>query len=156
MKVAFVGHRRIEETEELKNKLKNTLERLIKDEHADTFYFGSRSDFNSICYNAITELKERYPQIRRIYVRAEYEYAYQSYIDSLLSRYEETFFPKQVHGAGQASYIKRNQIMVDFCDVFVTYCDKNYLPKNGKSGTMAAVDYAKKKGKRVVNLFESG
>jgi len=45
----FIGHRTIKETEELRNKLSATIERLITDEKADTFLFGSKSRFDSLC-----------------------------------------------------------------------------------------------------------
>ena len=70
----FFGHRTINETEELKSKLNEIIEKLIVDEKVDTFLFGSKSRFNSLCLELVTELKEKYPHIKRIYVRAEYPY----------------------------------------------------------------------------------
>lgn len=67
----FFGHRTINETAELKSKLIEIIEKLIVDEKVDTFLFGSRSDFDDLCYDIITQLKEKYPHIKRIYVRAE-------------------------------------------------------------------------------------
>ena len=68
----FFGHRTINETEELKSKLIETIEKLIVEKQVDTFLFGSKSRFNSLCQETVTELKEKYPHIKRIYVRAEY------------------------------------------------------------------------------------
>ena len=68
----FFGHRKINETEELKSKLFEIIEKLIVDEKVDTFLFGSKSRFNSLCLELVTEIKEKYPHIKRIYVRAEY------------------------------------------------------------------------------------
>jgi len=42
-KVCFIGNRTINETKELKLKLTETVERLITEEKADTFLFGSKS-----------------------------------------------------------------------------------------------------------------
>ena len=39
----FFGHRTINETEELKSKLIEIIEKLIVDERVDTFLFGSKS-----------------------------------------------------------------------------------------------------------------
>ena len=41
----FFGHRTINETEELKSKLIEIIEKLIVDEKVDTFLFGSKSRF---------------------------------------------------------------------------------------------------------------
>lgn len=38
----FFGHRKIDETEELKSKLIEIIEKLIVDEKVDTFLFGRR------------------------------------------------------------------------------------------------------------------
>ena len=70
--VCFLGHKTIDETEELKSKLIEIIEKLIEDEKVDTFLFGSKSRFNSLCLELVTEIKEKYPHIKRVYVRAEY------------------------------------------------------------------------------------
>jgi uncharacterized phage-like protein YoqJ len=67
----FFGHRTINETEELKSKLKEVIEKLIIGENVDTFLFGSKSRFNSMCLEIVTEIKEKHPNIKRVYVRAE-------------------------------------------------------------------------------------
>lgn len=64
------GHRTINETEELKSELIEIIEKLIVEENVDTFLFGSKSRFNSLCQETVTKIKERYPYIKRIYVRA--------------------------------------------------------------------------------------
>lgn len=154
MKVAFIGHRKIEYSQELENRLTNTIEHLIVNDGADEFMFGSVSDFNDLCYDVVTELKERYVHIRRIRVRAEFEHIDDEYTEFLLSIYEDTFYPPQVHGAGRLSYIKRNQVMVDMCDILIVYFNEKYVPyTQTNSGTKIAVEYAKKKNKRLINLF---
>ncbi|MBQ3034263.1 MAG: hypothetical protein IJD28_07765 [Deferribacterales bacterium] len=68
----FIGHRNINETEELKIKLMSLIEKLIEDENVDTFLFGSKSRFNSLCLELVTKIKEKHPHVKRIYVRAEF------------------------------------------------------------------------------------
>ena len=158
MKVAFIGHRKIEQSQRLKDNLIEILTNLIINKNADTFLFGSKSEFDSLCYAVVSELKSSYPNIRRVYVRAEYEYIDKSYKDYLLQSYEDTYYPKEVEGAGKLSYIKWNQVLIDSCDLLIAYCDENYHPQSrrGKvnSGTKTAVDYAKKKNTRIINLFD--
>ena len=67
--------------------------------------------------------------------------------------------------AGRASYVERNQEMINQSDFCIVYYNKNYLPsrrKNSKrdltdyqpkSGTKIAYDYEVKKKKMIVNLF---
>ena len=86
----FFGHRKINETEELKSKLIEIIEKLIVDEKVDTFLFGSKSRFNSLCLELVTELKEKYPHIKRVYVRTEYPDINEQYTNYLLESYEDT------------------------------------------------------------------
>ena len=53
----FIGHRTIIETEKLKTHLIKIIEKLVTDENVDTFLFGSKSRFNSLCLEAVTEMK---------------------------------------------------------------------------------------------------
>ena len=80
----FFGHRTINETEELKERLTEIIEKLIVDEKVDTFLFGSKSRFNSLCLELVTEIKGKYPHIKRVYVRAEYPYISEHYKNYLL------------------------------------------------------------------------
>lgn len=159
VQVAFIGHRQIEKTEELKQKLTEIVATLIK-EGADKFLFGSKSAFDDLCYEVVTKLKRNYPHIKRIYVRAMYEELSDYYEKYLLESYEQTIFPEGVSGAGYRSYVKRNQAMIDMCDILVTYFDKDYTPMgrsriSKRSGTMIAVQYAEKKKKRITNVIIS-
>ncbi len=99
----FIGHREINETEELKQQLYNNIESLILKEGVDTFLFGSKSRFNSLCYEQVTELKKEYPYIKRVYVRAEFQKIDEIYKAYLLEHYESSYYPKKIVGAGRAS-----------------------------------------------------
>ena len=153
MIVAFIGHRHTPETEDLYARLKEVVQALIENEGADTFLFGSKRTFNSMSYEVVSELKETFPNLRRVYMRTVYESAGAYTLQYLLDGYEETVFPKGVAGAGSLSYIKRNQAMIDACDLLVAYCAPSDPYKTRKSGTMLAVQYAQKKKKRTINLF---
>lgn len=160
----FFGHRKIEETPELKTALVDTIEDLIINKGIDTFLFGSKSEFDDLCHKIVTELKERYPHIKRIYVRSAFQYIPDWYEKSLLENNEGTYFPEHMENAGRASYVERNQEMINHSKFCVVYYDENYLPprrKNSrrdlfdyqpKSGTVVAYDYAVKKKKIIINL----
>ena len=70
----FFGHRKIDMDDDLIHNLKKIIDFLITNEKVDTFLFGSKSQFNNLCWEIVTQLKEKYPQLRRIYVRAEFSY----------------------------------------------------------------------------------
>ena len=98
----FFGHRTINETEELKKNLCTAIEKLIKEENVDTFLFGSKSRFDSLCLELVTEIKQKYPHIKRIYVRAEFPVISDSYRNYLLQSVDDTYYPEKIMGAGRA------------------------------------------------------
>ena len=161
----FFGHRKIDKTEELKNKLRGIIENLIANEKVETFFFGSKSEFDDLCHQVVTELKEKYPNIKRVYVRSAFQHIPDWYEDSLLKHYEDTYFPEQMENAGKASYVERNQEMINKSNFCVVYYNENYLPpkrRNSrrdltdyqpKSGTAVAYAYALRKKKIIINVL---
>lgn len=161
----FFGHRKIEETSELRNKVYTVIEELIKDYEVHTFFFGSKSEFDDMCFDIVTDLKEKYSHIQRVYVRSAFADIDESYTNYLLEMYEGTYFPEKIRKSGKASYVERNQEMINKSKYCIVYYDENYLPprrRNScrdltdyqpKSGTKLAYDYAVKKELTIINVF---
>ncbi len=145
----FFGHRKIVETTELRKRLWETIEQLITKEGVTTFLFGSRSRFDDLCHELVTRIKEKYPHIKRIYVRAEYPYISDSYRAELLKYYEDTFFPERTLGAGRAVYVERNQEMIRQSHFCVVYYDDS-VAMSRKSGTKIALMYARSQKKNCI------
>ena len=160
------GHRKIAGKEELKVRLTAIIENLIVNDDVDTFYVGSRSDFDSLCREVLSEQKEKHSHIKRIYVRAEYPDINKEYENYILESCEATYFPEKARKAGKAVYIERNYEMIDRSDICVIYFKDSYLPprrKSGrrdlfdyqpKSGTETAYKYAVQKKRVIVNVFD--
>ncbi len=148
----FFGHRKINETEKLKMRLYKIIENLIKDENVDTFLFGSKSDFDDHCHEIVTRIKQNHPNIKRIYVRAEYPDINDQYKNFLLKNYEDTYFPEKLRNSGKAVYIKRNYEMIDKSEFCVVYYDEKNKPTSRKSGTEIALNYAIRKDRKIINL----
>ena len=148
----FFGHRTISEPEKLKSKLIKIIEELIVENSVDTFLFGSKSQFNSLCLELVTELKEKYPHIKRIYVRAEYPYISEHYKNYLLESYEDTYYPEKILNSGKAAYVERNYEMIDKSHYCIVYYDEENAPSTRKSGTKIALDYAIRKQKHIIVL----
>lgn len=147
----FIGHKHLTITPILRETIKNEVIDLITKKGVIRFLFGSKSYFNTLCYSIVSELQKSFPHIRRIYVRADYveiEGHYESY---LLSRYEETYYPKSAIGSTRLAYVKRNQDMIDNSLYCVFYYDSSYTL--GK-GTKVAFEYAKKKKRNIINIFD--
>ena len=151
---SILGHRKIEITPKLKNLIKQTLTKLIIENSVSVFLFGSKSAFNDLCYEIISELKTTFPNIQRIYVRAEYPQISSHYTAYLKTFYEKTYFHDKKLVTNSFSYIKRNEMLVDKSDICIFYYNPNYvLEKNTKSGTKIAYEYAIKKHKQIINLY---
>lgn len=162
----FFGHRKIVETDELKSKVYNEIEKLIVSKNVKVFLFGSNSEFDYLCHKIVTKLKEKYPHIKRIYVRAEFPYIDNSYRKYLLERYEDTYYPPKITNAGKSAYVQRNHEMINNSGYCICYYDKNYHPsrrKNSnrdlfdyqpKSGTKIAYEYATRKGLTIINVVK--
>ena len=150
----FFGHREIKETDELKNRVYKVIEKMIVDEKADTFLFGSRSQFDSLCLSIVTMLKEKYTHIKRVYVRAEFAIISEEYKSYLLKSYDDTFYPESIVGAGKAAYIERNFEMIRNSRYCIVYYD-DFGTHNRKSGTEIALKYALKQGKEITNCCQS-
>lgn len=148
----FIGHRTINETNELKHKLSVNVERLITEKNVDTFLFGSKSRLNSLCLELVTKLKEKYPHIKRIYVRAEFPVINDEYLIYLLKFYDDTYYPEKLLGAGRAAYVERNYEMIDQSRFCFFYYDRANAPTTCKSGTKIALNYAIKKGREIMTF----
>ena len=149
----FFGHRKINETEELKLKLIEIIEKLIVEKLVDTFIFGSKSRFNRLCLELVTKIKEKYPNIKRVYVRAEYPYISERYKNYLLENYEDTYYPEKILNSGRATYVERNYQMIDNSHYCIVYYDAPNAPTTRKSGTQIALDYAIKKCKNIISVL---
>lgn len=146
----FFGHRTINESEELKIKLFHAIENLITNANVDTFLFGSKSQFDRFSYDVVTAIKEKYPHIRRIYVRAEFPIITEQYNAYLLSKYENTYYPEKILRSGRAAYIERNFEMIDNSNYCIVYYEELRASARSKSGTRIALDYAIKHKKEII------
>lgn len=147
----FIGHRKIKETEELKRKLYQIVEGLIVKEKVDTFLFGSKSQFNSLCLEIVTSLKEKFPYIKRVYVRAEFPVIDENYRKYLLGSYEDTYYPEKILDSGRAVYVERNFEMINKSRFCIIYYNQGLEPTVGKSGAKIAFNYAVKQNKNIIS-----
>ena len=159
---SFFGHRDTPQTEELKQKVRETVERLIVEEGVDTFLFGSRSKFDELCHMVVTELKEKYPHIQRIAYLCKHESGClagegkkeQCRIKELTGRdvyvreFEDIKRSSRVNSAGRASYVERNYWMINDSDFVVVHLDEER--NGGKRGTRLAYKYSLRQKKSML------
>lgn len=147
MRVALTGHRVLGRNFS-EAKLEGALRALVG-EGADTFYCGMALGFDSLCCEILLRLREEFnvkivacvpcaDQAARYSPRAREKY------DSLLAACDEKIVLHEKYENG--CMFERNRRMVDNCDVLLAYLE------NERGGTFYTVNYAKKKGKRIVFL----
>lgn len=95
MTCCFIGHRRIKHKKELASRLRDNICYLLEQGVA-TFLFGDHSEFNTLCYEVVSELREVYPKIRRIHYRTDYPDADAYTMQFLLDGYEDSICPDGV------------------------------------------------------------
>lgn len=61
------GHSKIQDTEELREKLRLTFEDMIIGKNVRNFYFGGFGKFDEICWEIITKLKSQFNDVKRIF-----------------------------------------------------------------------------------------
>ena len=180
----FIGHRKIDKSVELTQKVKNVIIDLIENKGVNTFLFGSRSEFDDLCHSIVTELQKHNPQIKRIMYTCRSEYACMkeekeereriaravTKREIIYQDYDGEVQSDRVYNAGRASYVERNQEMIDASDYCIFYYNPEYQPLRRKyskrsvgyyqpkSGTKIAFEYAilRKvvKGVLIINLCE--
>ncbi|MGN0811976.1 MAG: hypothetical protein ACI4MQ_00495 [Candidatus Coproplasma sp.] len=161
----FIGHRKVNDVDSVTERVKSVVVELLS-LGVKRYLFGSRSEFNDICLSVVSELKKDNPAIGRVYVRSQYPEISDMYKNYLLEGYDETVFPKGMKNAGRASYVERNNYMIDNSSICVFYYDNTYKPNvrkaynnhlsdiQPKSGTKIAFEYAVRKQKEIINVFK--
>lgn len=153
-KVCFIGHRRIGHgpiKERLENAIKYELENNCK-----LFTMGTHGEFDqlalSVCRNFRNQYKDieievnitSFQKIKKIIEIDEFgREVYEPYCDvkTVMYQIEEEYFKRQI--------IVSNRQMIDTCDTLICYVDKKKSP----SGSKIALNYAKRKGLKIVNLY---
>lgn len=146
-KVTFIGHR-ILLLNDIKQELKNTIENEIKSGCVN-FIVGSHGEFDKTVLEVLLSLKNIYTEIKIEVVITNYNLKIQDeVIIKENPKYETIMFeieylhPKQRITAS-------NKQMIDSCDTLICYVQ----PNAWKSGAKTALNYAKKKGLKIINLY---
>lgn len=176
---SFFGHRNVYANKELENSITILIEKLITEKNVTKFLFGSKSKFDSLCLKVVSDLKVKHPHIIRVGYNCKSECftleknreLQEKLLNSatkqklkILCVDEEVDNPK-LWNAGKASYLERNQNMIDESDYCIFYYNENYKPQTRKkskksiseyqpnSGTALAYKYATRKRKNIINTY---
>lgn len=143
------GHSKIKITKELENNLKSTFKMLITQENVKYFYFGGFGEFDDLCHSIITELKNEYPEVYRIFCLSDPRHQRLSKRPKWLKDedYEEITYLDLNFDYWYTRIYYRNCEIIDRSD-FVVF----YVNHTEQSGAYKALQYAKRKKKQIINV----
>ena len=146
---SFFGHRDIEITQDLINKLKSIIEDLIVNKEYKTFYFGGFGNFDDLCYKVVSELKIKHPFIKRVFCLYDPRHTRVSKRPKWITKeeYEDYIYLDLEFDYWYQRIYFRNIEMINQSDFIVFY-----INKTENSGAYKALQYAKKKKKPFVNI----
>ena len=111
MTVAFIGSDLFKWTERLTKRFNKNISKVVKRDGARTFLFTCEGNFELLCWVIVTRLKQKFPDIERVYARAKCE------DDDGKPEYEELMYERtillgSVGDDGTSAESVRNEAMV--------------------------------------------
>ena len=67
-------------------------------------------------------------KVRQKVLRSSNPYIDDWYEECLHDSYEDTYYPEKIKNSGRASYVERNQEMINRSKFCIMYYDENYIP----------------------------
>lgn len=143
------GHLDVDITDSLRERAKQEVEKAVAD-GVRIFMFGGRSDFDDLCYDLVTEVRQQQPElgIKRVFCFA---------LDKQLRKpprwfqrkeYEALECPLKDFDWWYTSIYYRNCAMIDQSDLLLFWVEQRE-----NSGAYKTYEYAVRKKKAIVNLF---
>ncbi len=149
MKTAFIGHRQIF-AKTLPLRLINAIKAEIKN-GCFLFTMGTHGEFDRLALKSCRKLRYEYPELQievvltslhTIQKGAKWDSKPYSDVSTVLYDIEETHYKQRI--------TLSNRKMIDTCDALICYVDE----KAYRSGAKTAMRYAKRKGLRIINLYD--
>ena len=148
---SFFGHRDVEITEKLYDityvEILNAIELGCR-----TFYFGGYGDFDGLCYDIVTRIKNQRNDldIKRVYCVSQEKYLYKNVRYFKRENYDDVIYLMPSFDGWYKSIYFRNCAMIDKSDVVIFYAEERE-----DSGAYKTYKYARtKKNSHIVNIFD--
>lgn len=150
MVVVFVGHREINATEKLKEQIKKVIYESISVQKKTIFYCGGYGKFDLLCAQVVKKLKKKEININSFFVTPYVGVNYWNKLKSIeeSNLYDGIVIPPIKNTPYKYSICRRNQFMVDWSDMIISYVNHNW------GGAYKTLEYARQKKKRIINLAE--
>lgn len=154
-KTTFIGHRNIWD-KDIRSKLFAEVKKQI-DNGCKFFTMGTHGDFDKLALSVCRELRTTYKDIKIEVVITTFKsiepiidhdeifgdekYTPYEDVETIMYNIEEEHYKRQI--------IASNKQMINTCDTLICYVNKKHNP----SGAKLAMNYAKRKGLKIINLF---
>ena len=145
MIITFFGHSNCLFNDDIKKQLKNILlDEIIKNPTCK-FYLGGYGDFDVLCLRTLKDLKADFPEIELIFITPYLDKNY-SKLEFAKYHYDDVIFPPIESVPRKFAILKRNEWMVEQADLVIAYVKYSW------GGAAKALEYAKRKKKRIINI----
>lgn len=136
----FLGHRVV--TEDINDRLKEEIEKLITNENVTTFYVGHQGAFDGMVLSVLKSMKDKHPQIKYSVVLAYLPTS----ADTLLDE-KNTLYPEGIESVPKRFAISwRNDWLINNSDYVICYIT------HITGGAAKYVAKAKNKGNYIINI----
>ena len=151
MVISFLGHRRLYNFGELIESVEKVITENIMDCTDDIVFFcGGYGDFDDLCIRVCRSIKESGKKCEIVFITPYMSLAQQEKIKSLIDMgvYDSVIYPPLEKIPPKFAIGKRNEWMIDQADLIIAYVKHPY------GGAYQSLNYARRKGKRILNLAE--
>ena len=145
MIITFCGHSNCLFSDNIKEQLKKILKNEIIKNPTCKFYLGGYGDFDGLCLRTLRELKHDFPTIEILFITPYLDKNY-SKLEFAKYYYDDVIFPPIESVPRKFAILKRNEWMVEQADLVIAYVKYSW------GGAAKALEYAKRKKKRIINI----
>ena len=152
MIVSFFGHKTIRCCYDISTQIENAILENIHYQEKVFFYCGGYGDFDMMCASVCRKISKIYQNCEIVYITPYMTEAHQQKIKHFIDikTYDSVVFPPLEKVPPKYAIIRRNEWMVEQADLIIACVEHTF------GGAYTAIEYARKKKKRVINLYELG
>lgn len=140
----FFGHAKYD-YEPYREKIKNSIVELIEKYAVTQFYSGGRGAFDGICSRIVAELKGDYPHLKNTLFLSYIPKGKEAFI--LPKAFDDSVYFLETKVPPKYAIIRTNELAVQRADFVVSGVRYSW------GGAARAVEFARKKGKRVFSVI---
>ena len=150
MVIAFTGHSTLSPySEEIAEKLKNTISENLPAGEEVTFFCGGYGEFDMLCAKVCHAMKHNLPHLEIILVTPYITESHQKKLNDdpwVKEMYDGIVYPPLETVPLRFAISRRNEWMMENADLIIAFVTHNY------GGAYKALSYAKRRKKKIINL----